>query len=60
MAAVVNTEVQFVDDGDLEEMNGICSAQFAEPYPARTSYDAAFLWKGAYVQISAAAMAGER
>jgi 2-iminobutanoate/2-iminopropanoate deaminase len=52
---VVRTEVQFVDEADLDSMNRIYGERFAEPYPARTSYGAAFLWKGARVQISAVA-----
>jgi len=60
LGGVVKAEVQFVDEGDLEEMNRIYGARFCEPYPARTSYGAAFLWKGARVQISAVAIAGEQ
>jgi 2-iminobutanoate/2-iminopropanoate deaminase len=52
---VVKTEVQFVDEADLDSMNRIYGERFAQPYPARTSYGAAFLWKGARVQISAVA-----
>jgi hypothetical protein len=36
-------------------MNRIYGERFREPYPARTSYGAAFLWKGAKVQISVVA-----
>ena len=52
---VVRAEVQFVNEADLDAMNGIYAERFREPYPARTSYGAAFLWKGAQVQISAVA-----
>jgi 2-iminobutanoate/2-iminopropanoate deaminase len=52
---VVRTEVQFVDEGDLDAMNRIYGERFSAPYPARSSYGAAFLWKGAKVQISAVA-----
>ena len=54
---VVRTEVQFVDEDDLDAMNRIYGERFAEPYPARSSYGVAFLWKGARVQISAVAEA---
>jgi len=57
---VVRTEVQFVAEADLDAMNRIYAERFRSPYPARTSYGVAFLWKGARVQISAvAATAGE-
>jgi 2-iminobutanoate/2-iminopropanoate deaminase len=49
---VVKAEVQFVDEGDLDAMNRIYGERFREPYPARTSYGVAFLWRGAKVQIS--------
>lgn len=52
---VVRTEVQFVREADLDAMNSIYAERFREPYPARTSYGVAFLWKGAQVQISAVA-----
>jgi len=55
LARVVKTEVQFVDEADLDSMNRIYGERFGQPYPARTSYGAAFLWKGARVQISAVA-----
>jgi len=55
---VVKTEVQFVDEADLDAMNRIYGERFTQPYPARTSYGAAFLWKGALVQISAVATTG--
>ncbi len=55
---IVRTEVQFVDEADLDAMNRIYAQRFRAPYPARTSYGVAFLWKGAQVQISAVAAAG--
>ena len=56
---VVQAEVQFVDEADLDAMNRIYGERFREPFPARTSYGVAFLWKGARVQISCvAAVAG--
>lgn len=55
LADVVRTSVQFVIEADLEAMNRIYEERFAPPYPARTSFGAAFLWKGAQVQIDALA-----
>ncbi len=52
---VIRAEVQFVNEADLDAMNQIYAERFRTPYPARTSYGAAFLWKGAQVQISAVA-----
>ena len=52
---VVLAEVQFVNEADLDSMNRIYGERFAEPFPARTSYGVAFLWKGAQVQISCVA-----
>ena len=52
---VVQTCVQFVDEDDLDAMNRVYRERFREPYPARTSFGAAFLWKGAQVQIDAVA-----
>jgi 2-iminobutanoate/2-iminopropanoate deaminase len=52
---VVHTCVQFVDEADLDAMNRIYGERFSIPYPARTSFGAAFLWKGAQVQIDAVA-----
>ena len=52
---VVKAEVQFVEERDLDAMNRIYGERFREPYPARTSYGVAFLWKGATVQISVVA-----
>ncbi len=56
--SVIRAEVQFVNEADLDEMNRIYGERFRTPYPARTSYGVAFLWKGAQVQISAVAAAG--
>jgi 2-iminobutanoate/2-iminopropanoate deaminase len=55
LAEVVNTCVQFVDEGDLDAMNRIYAERFPTPYPSRTSFGVAFLWKGARVQIDAVA-----
>ena len=52
---VLHTCVQFVVEDDLDAMNRIYRERFAEPYPARTSFGVAFLWKGAQVQIDAVA-----
>lgn len=52
---VVHTNIQFVDEADLDAMNRIYAERFPTPYPARTSYGVAFLWKGAKVQIDAVA-----
>lgn len=48
---VVKAQIEFVDEGDLDAMNRIYGNRFHEPLPARTSFGAAFLWKGAKVQI---------
>lgn len=55
LANVLHTGVQFVDEDDLDAMNRVYSERFPTPYPARTSFGAAFLWKGALVQIDAVA-----
>ena len=52
---ILHATVQFVDEDDLDAMNRIYGARFREPFPARTSFGAAFLWKGAKVQIDAVA-----
>ncbi|MFP4311727.1 MAG: RidA family protein [Nitriliruptoraceae bacterium] len=52
---VLRTCVQFVREDDLDAMNRIYAERFVEPYPARTSFGVAFLWKGATVQIDAVA-----
>ena len=52
---VVQTCVQFVVEDDLDAMNSVYAERFPTPYPARTSFGAAFLWKGAQVQIDAVA-----
>jgi 2-iminobutanoate/2-iminopropanoate deaminase len=59
LSRVIRTEVQFVDEADLDAMNRIYGERFSPPYPARSSYGAAFLWKGAKVQISAVAAVDE-
>ena len=53
LAQVTHTCVQFVDEDDLDAMNRIYAERFPVPYPARTSFGVAFLWKGAKVQIDA-------
>lgn len=52
---VVRTQIEFVDESDLDAMNRIYGERFPEPLPARTSFGAAFLWKGAKVQIDCVA-----
>lgn len=48
---VVKAQIEFVEESDLDAMNRIYGERFHEPLPARTSFGAAFLWKGAKVQI---------
>lgn len=55
LGRVLHTCVQFVVEDDLDAMNRIYRERFVEPYPARTSFGVAFLWKGAKVQIDAVA-----
>ncbi len=55
LADVLWTQVQFVREADLDAMNRIYAERFGAARPARTSFGAAFLWKGALVQISAVA-----
>ena len=55
LADVVQTCVQFIDEDDLDDMNRIYGERFPVPYPARTSFGVAFLWKGAKVQIDCVA-----
>lgn len=52
---VVKTQIEFVEESDLDAMNRIYGERFHEPLPARTSFGAAFLWKGAKVQIDCVA-----
>jgi 2-iminobutanoate/2-iminopropanoate deaminase len=59
LADAVHTSVQFVDETDLDAMNSIYEERFSVPYPARTSFGVAFLWKGARVQIDAIARVRE-
>ena len=44
LARVVHTNVQFVDEADLDSMNRVYADRFPQPFPARTSYGVAFLW----------------
>ncbi len=53
LADIVRTCVQFVNEDDLDTMNRVYAQRFTPPYPARTSFGVAFLWKGASVQIDA-------
>ena len=55
LADVVQTCVQFINEDDLDSMNRIYGERFGVPYPARTSFGVAFLWKGAKVQIDCVA-----
>lgn len=59
LADVVRTQVQFVDEGDLDAMNRIYGEHFGAPAPARSSFGVAFLWKGARVQIDCVAAVSE-
>lgn len=52
---VVRTQIEFVNEADLDAMNRIYGERFHEPLPARTSFGVAFLWKGAKVQIDCVA-----
>ena len=52
---VVKAQIEFVEEKDLDAMNRIYGERFHEPLPARTSFGAAFLWKGAKVQIDCVA-----
>jgi 2-iminobutanoate/2-iminopropanoate deaminase len=52
---VVKTQIEFVDESDLDAMNRIYGVRFHAPLPARTSFGVAFLWKGAKVQIDCVA-----
>ena len=55
---VVRTQIEFVNESDLDSMNRIYGERFSEPLPARTSFGVAFLWKGAKVQIDCVAAVG--
>lgn len=55
LAETIRTEVQFIDEDDLDAMNRVYGERFSGVRPARTSYGVAFLWKGARVQISCVA-----
>jgi 2-iminobutanoate/2-iminopropanoate deaminase len=52
---VVRTQIEFVNESDLDAMNRIYGERFHEPLPARTSFGVTFLWKGAKVQIDCVA-----
>ena len=52
---VVKAQIEFVEESDLDAMNRIYGERFHDPLPARTSFGAAFLWKGARVQIDCVA-----
>jgi 2-iminobutanoate/2-iminopropanoate deaminase len=52
---IVKTQIEFVDEADLDDMNRIYGERFKPPLPARTSFGVAFLWKGAKVQIDCVA-----
>ncbi len=52
---VVRAQIEFVEEKDLDAMNRIYGERFKEPFPARTSFGVAFLWKGAKVQIDCVA-----
>ncbi|HLZ95196.1 MAG TPA: Rid family hydrolase [Candidatus Dormibacteraeota bacterium] len=54
---VVRTQIEFVNESDLDAMNRIYGERFRDPLPARTSFGVAFLWKGAKVQIDCVAAA---
>lgn len=54
----MGTQVQFVQETDLDAMNRIYAERFPHPCPARSSFGAAFLWKGARVQIDCVATVG--
>ena len=58
LSDVVHTCVQFVNEDDLDAMNRIYRERFPNPFPARTSFGVAFLWKGAQVQIDCVARRG--
>ncbi len=55
LSQVVKAQIEFVDEADLDAMNRIYGERFHDPMPARTSFGAAFLWKGARVQIDCVA-----
>ena len=52
---MVRTQIEFVEESDLDAMNRIYGERFKPPLPARTSFGVAFLWKGARVQIDCVA-----
>jgi 2-iminobutanoate/2-iminopropanoate deaminase len=55
MDHVVKTTVFLADLGDFEAVNQVYAEYFEEPYPARTTVQAARLPKGASIEIDAIA-----
>lgn len=57
LGAVVKTTVFMTDLGEFAEMNGVYGEFFTEPYPARSTVEAAALPKGVKVEIDVVAVA---
>ncbi len=55
---VVKTTVFLTDMADFDDMNGVYSKFFTEPYPARTTVEVKGLPKGVRVEIDAVAVIG--
>lgn len=55
MADAVKITMYLADMGDFAAVNEIYARYFAEPYPARSAVQAAYLPKGALVEIDAIA-----
>ncbi len=55
---VVKTTVFLTDMADFDDMNGIYSKFFTEPYPARSTVEVKALPKGVRVEIDAVAVTG--
>ncbi len=55
---VVKTTVFLTDLADFDDMNGIYSKFFTEPYPARSTIEVKGLPKGVRVEIDAVAVIG--
>jgi 2-iminobutanoate/2-iminopropanoate deaminase len=55
LADVTKTTVFLADLGEFEAMNGEYAKHFSQPYPARSTVQAAALPKGARVEIDAVA-----
>lgn len=51
LSDVLKTTVLLSDIGNFQEMNGVYSEFFKEPYPARIAYEVAALPAGALVEI---------